>query len=379
MPIVTVAPARKPLPRIVTGVPPAAGPELGSIALTCGALSGRPKYPNTDPARPSPLGPPSSVEPALAASATLAPNAAARREPAAFGPLDFLLCPGRARAREPPCASSRAVVARTADQCRVAVGRERRAVAEAGFAELVAGGQLRSLLLPSPSAVREHPGGAGLLAVGDRPDQCRVAAGTECDAPAEATAALQFRSAGQLAALFTPAGARARKRPRRARVFIIAGRADERHVAGRRERDRPAEMTAAQLFAAGQAGLLDEPRGRARERPHGADVAVIGGSADERRLPVAGQCDAAPEAAARRFDAARQLSSELRPVPCAAREDPRRAGMAVGPRRADQRRVAVAGKRDASTEAAFAFAFWHGSSLRPSASAPAASSSSRFA
>ena len=36
-PRLTVAPARNPVPVIVTGVPPLAGPELGAIELTVGA------------------------------------------------------------------------------------------------------------------------------------------------------------------------------------------------------------------------------------------------------------------------------------------------------------------------------------------------------
>jgi len=41
-PIVTVAPAAKPVPLIVTAVPPAAGPEVGAMLLTVGAAA-RPK------------------------------------------------------------------------------------------------------------------------------------------------------------------------------------------------------------------------------------------------------------------------------------------------------------------------------------------------
>jgi len=37
LPIVTVAPAKKPLPLIVTAVPPAAGPEVGLMDVTFGA------------------------------------------------------------------------------------------------------------------------------------------------------------------------------------------------------------------------------------------------------------------------------------------------------------------------------------------------------
>src|ERR1700752_559715 len=63
-----------------------------------------------------------------------------------------------------------------------------------------------------------------------------------------------------------------------------------------REGDAVSERSCAPLVRSHElCALRNEAVGVARERPDGPGSAVISATADDRRLPVPGNCDAAPE------------------------------------------------------------------------------------
>ena len=78
------------------------------------------------------------------------------------GQLRALLGPDRSRMREYPCRTLTAVE-RPADQSRSAVGRQRHAHTEVAMRSLVICGQYRSLLDPGRTRVGEHPRVSRLL------------------------------------------------------------------------------------------------------------------------------------------------------------------------------------------------------------------------
>src|SRR6185503_13406302 len=130
-------------------------------------------------------------------------------------------------AREDPGRAGAAVVAGSSEQRRAAVSGQRDAEAKFAFPALPRPGQFFALLRPGRARAGEDPGGAGAAFVARAADQCRVAVGGERGAVAEFAGPGLTRS-GDLFALLGPGAARAGEDPGRARGGGVAGRADQR-------------------------------------------------------------------------------------------------------------------------------------------------------
>ncbi len=268
--------------------------------------------------------------------------------------LRTLLGPRTAFAGERPRRPERRPVVRAADQREVAVGRQRGAVAEVTGAGAIFGGELRPLLSPSRFPARERPGCPRSAFVKAPPDQGRAPVAGQRDAEAEAGRAA-LSGARKLSALLGPPFSGVFERPRRARMAVVVGSADQRGDAVRRQGHAATEIAFSGLLRPEQLRSLDrEAAIGALERPGRAAVAVVLRSADKRLIAVRRQGDGATEApAAFRVGARGEVFAD---GPCTGRtrEDPGGPGFAALVRGADQSRVAVGGQRDGGPEPAFA-------------------------
>src|SRR5207249_3189868 len=104
-----------------------------------------------------------------------------------------------------------------------------------------------------------------------------------------------------------PCGPRAGEDPRRADAPPVSGIAYERRVAVGRQRDRAAEEVGAFASAEFELRLLAPRRAAAREDPRGARFAGVARAADERRIAIVGECDAAADVAFAAYVAGNQL------------------------------------------------------------------------
>src|SRR4029077_14472204 len=234
-------------------------------------------------------------------------------EPPGAGELFGLRKPAGARAREHPHGPVEEVVARRADERRIAVGRQRHAVTEFAVAQLFGAGELRALLAPGDAGAGEHPGRPETAVVRPAADERGLTVRGQRDAATEVTMA--FLVAGlELRALLAPGDAGASEHPDRPVVAAIAGRTDQRRLAVGGQRHASAEVALADApFARELRALLFPARARMREHPSRPVTAFVGRAADQRRVAVGGQRHAAAEVAFARLFAWIREHVALRP------------------------------------------------------------------
>src|SRR5204862_148862 len=138
-----------------------------------------------------------------------------------------------------------------ADQGGVAIGGQRRADAELAGAGLAAAGELCALWRPAGAGAGEGPRRPQAAIVGEAADQGGVAVGGQRRAGAELAGA-GLAAAGELCALLGPDGAGAGEGPRRPQLAIVGEAADQGGVAVGGQRHAGAELAVAGLAAAGE-------------------------------------------------------------------------------------------------------------------------------
>src|SRR5438876_4475500 len=127
---------------------------------------------------------------------------------------------------------------------------------------------------PGGSDAREHPRRAGFRVVDVTADECERAVGRQGDGLAEPAVA-RFAGGGELRAALAPGRAGAGEDPRGAEIVVVLFGADERRVAVRGQRDAAAERARAAFVVGCQLlALLRPGRARPPEHPGGADAAV---------------------------------------------------------------------------------------------------------
>ena len=282
--------------------------------------------------RPAP--PTSAVVPS-ADSATLWPNLPAPLppEPVSLGPSSAHRSSPSGRPATPP---RHRVVVRPADQRHGPIGGHRDALAETGRAAGLArpaDDSFESLLGPGLRRAGEHPRRA-------QTERCRrTRRPTRCSRRRTARRSSRscwrwFPRAGQLRPCCGPGRARADEDPRRPAAVVVVLTADQRRVPVRRTARRRCRTAGAGLARAGQLRpLLGPGLPRAGEHPRRPDSAdcrpVVGGPADQRRVPVRGQRDALAELACAGLARTGQLRTLLGPGLPRAGEHPRRPDVAV--------------------------------------------------
>ena len=154
---------------------------------------------------------------------------------------------------------------------------------------------------------------------------------------------------GQLLPLLGPARPRAREHPRRPETAVVAGAADQRRVAVRRQRHAVAERwplrRCSPRCSRSASALLGPARPRAREHPRRPETAAVDGAADQRRVAVGRQRHAGAELALPLSPVPRAAAA-VHPVsfdPCWVQLDPR----AREHPRCPETAVVVAGRRSA--------------------------------
>src|SRR6478672_6710755 len=146
--------------------------------------------------------------------------------------------------------------------------------------------------------------------------------------------------------------ARASERPHRSAVFTLIRSTDQGRGAVARERHGLAEASLATILRARDLPThLTPRRPAAPEGPRGAFEARVARPADQRRVTVARQRDAAPEVSEFAAFDVRQRRL-LQPRVARAREHPGGAALSRRTRIADQRGFPVGRQRDALAEAA---------------------------
>jgi hypothetical protein len=209
-------------------------------------------------------------------------------------------------------------------------------------AALAAAHELGTLLLPAGAAFREDRGGAEAAFVGRCARERGLAVAGQGHGGTELTGAGLIR-AGELRALLHPSARFPLQHEDRARAFGVLARADERRLAVGREGDAAPEQAFAVLACAGDLRPVRRPRfTRAGERPRGPLACFVGEAADQRGRAVRGQGDAAPELrGSLLFFACESGLQSPRRAAAAAHEHPRRPDLFRVAGIADQRGVAV--------------------------------------
>src|SRR5262249_53615107 len=135
--------------------------------------------------------------------------------------------------------------------------------------------------------------------------------------------------------------------------LVVVDAADEGRFTVCRERELEAECARADLAAARELGPPLGPGGSgACKHPRRAGFGVVDVAADERECAVCRQGDGLAEPAVAPLVRGCELRAVLAPVRAGAGEDPCGAEIVVVLFGADERRVAVCGQRDAAAERA---------------------------
>jgi hypothetical protein len=203
-----------------------------------------------------------------------------------------LLSPRAAAAGKNPSCPGNSVVTRAAQDCCIAVGRQRNGLALVGFSNRAGADQLGALLRPDTIAAGEDPRRASEVVIRGSADDRRVAVGRERNrgALSDALPSETYPArAHQLASLLGPSAVNAAENPRRTGGHAIARAANNGSVTIRRKGDGDALSRIPDGAAADQLGALLGPNTAGPgEHPGRSSFRVVALSSNNGGIAVSG-------------------------------------------------------------------------------------------